>query len=427
MVKEISQKIYKDTFLVVISNVINYASTFVLAVFISRMLGVDVLGQFTYIFAFTAILSVITDFGFSTLLVRKVNEDRSNANNYIKKINLFKFIVGVVSVLILLIIIYFTSNSNFNLTFSAGIAAVIPKAIQLTYESSIRALLNQLVPAMIKSINSLIQLVIAYYLIFSKFHLFEILLMILLMEILTAIVFRYVNHALWKKQIGNISHAGKISLNGMRSLLKESSAFFGNSFLALSIPRITIIILGYISSAFAVGVFSAGFRFANGIGLISGALFNSYYPVMSHSETTNETKYELSKKFILYAFGAGFIAAIALFFLSNFLIDFTFKIEEAKPVLKILAFSVIPILVYTILISYLFSVHKERFMLVLYSIIWAVNIILSTILISAHNYIGAAIATIIVEYTLMITLLVKFYSLNYKKITNNLTVTTKAT
>jgi O-antigen/teichoic acid export membrane protein len=427
LVKELSRKIYKDTFLVVISNIINYSSTFVLAVFISRMLGVDVLGQFTYIFAFTAILTVITDFGFSTLLVRKVNEDKYNANTFVKEINLVKVIIGFISIILLLAVIYFISNGNFNLTFTAGISAVIPKAIQSTYESSIRALLNQLIPAIIKSINSLIQLSSAYYLIINKFHLFEILLMILVTETITAVVFRYVNKYLWSNQAEGIRLPEKISLSRVKLLLRESFPFFGKNFLSLSIPRITIVLLGYISSAYAVGVFSAASRFANGIGLISGALFNSYYPIISQPGTTDESKYELSRKFIFYAFGLGLFTSLGLFFLSGLLIDVTFKIEEAKPVLKILSFTVIPILVYTIIHSYLFTVHREKFILLLYSIVWAANIILSIVLISIHNYTGAAIATLLVEYSLMITLLIKFYSLNYKKIADKLTIITKAT
>lgn len=427
MVKELSKKIYKDTSLVAASNIVNYASTFILAVFISRMLGVEALGQFTYIFAFTTVFSVITDFGFSTLLVRKVNENRSKAWNLIKRINLIKIIIGNISVILLLTVIYFAARENFNFTFAAGIAVIIPKAIQSTHESAIRALLKQFLPAVIKSANSLLQLGAAYFLIINSFGLLEIFIMILLTEAATAIVLRYANSTVWKRYIIIPDRIGKKDLFSIKLLLRESWPFFGKNFLSHSIPRITVILLGYISSALALGVFSAASRFANGIGLISGALFNTYYPVVSHPDTTDNSKYELTGKFIFYAFGTGLLAAAALFFLSGPLIDFTFKIEEAKPVLKILAFTVIPILVYTVIHSYLFSIHKEKFILILYSSAWIANIVLSIILISLHNYTGAAIATIIVEYSLMIALLIKFYILNAEKRKKSIIVTSKVT
>ena len=410
MVKE--KKIFKDTFIVVAANLVNYAGTFVMAVRISRILGVTALGVFTFIFAFTAVLSVITDFGLSTLLIRKLNEDTSGIASYISKINYFKIITGSVSVILLLVIIYFFSPVYFNLIFAAGIAAVIPKAVQGTYESSIRALMNQAVPSIIKSTNTLVQLFFVYLLLVSRCRLLEVISMILGMEIITAFVFRFVNKVLWGDYGIDPSEKEKRSLQGMKGLLKESFPFFGNSFLALSIPRITVILLGYISFAASVGIFSAASRFANSIGLLSGALFNTYYPVMAHSETRAENKYSLTRKLCLYAFAAGLIIAGCLYIFSDFLIGITFKIPEAVPVLKILAFTVVPILTYTILQSYLFSVHKEKFILKLYSVLWTLNIILSIFLIKMHDFTGAAIATIIIEYLLLIAITVKFFTIN---------------
>lgn len=318
MVKE--KKIFKDTFIVVAANLVNYAGTFVMAVLIGRILGVTVLGQFTFIFAFTAVLSVITDFGLSTLLIRKMNEDTSGIALYLTKINYFKIITGSVSVVLLLAVIYFFSPAYFNLIFAAGISAVIPKAVQGTYESSIRALMNQAVSSIIKSTNTLVQLFFVYLLLVSRCGLLEVMAMILGMEIITALVFRFVNKVLWGDYGINTAEKEKRSLHGIKDLLKESFPFFGNSFLALSIPRITVILLGYISIATSVGIFSAASRFANSIGLLSGALFNTYYPVMAHSETGPENKYTLTRKLSLYAFGAGIIIAGCLYIFSDFLI-----------------------------------------------------------------------------------------------------------
>jgi O-antigen/teichoic acid export membrane protein len=394
------------------ANLVNYAGTFVMAVFISRILGVTALGEFTFIFAFTAVLSVITDFGLSTLLIRKLNEDTANISGYISKINLFKVTAGFISVLLLLTVMYFFSPVNFNLVFTAGIAAVIPKAVQGTYESSIRALMNQLVPSIIKSANTLVQLFFTFLLLVSGYRLLEVMVMILGMEIITALVFKFVNIVLWSDYGINTASEEKGLLKCIKDLLKESFPFFGNSFLALSIPRITVILLGYISFAPAVGIFSAASRFANSIGLLSGALFNSYYPVMAHSETSAENKYALTKRLSLYAFGAGLLIAGSLYVLSDFLINITFKIPEAVPVLKILAFTVVPVLTYTILQSYLFSVHKEKFILKLYAVLWSLNIIISVLLIKMSNFTGAAIASIIIEYALLAVIAFKFFTIN---------------
>jgi O-antigen/teichoic acid export membrane protein len=176
-----------------------------------------------------------------------------------------------------------------------------------------------------------------------------------------------------------------------------------------------------------VGVFSAASRFANSIGLLSGALFNSYYPVMVHSETSAENKYALTKKLSMYAFAAGLIIAVTLYLLSGFLISNTFRIPEAVPVLKILAFTVVPVLTYTILLSYLFSVHEEKFILKIYVFLWTLNIILSVILIKLNDFTGAAIAAVIIEYLLLIAVSIRFFTINSEAITGKIPVTNLST
>jgi O-antigen/teichoic acid export membrane protein len=407
LIKEHTNKIFKDTLLVVISNLVNYASTFVIAIFISRFLGVGPLGEFTLIFAFSAVLSVMADFGFSTLLIRKINENRHIALSYTAQINRFKLFSSIILIILLIMIFYFFSRENLSLTFAFGLLLIVPKAFQATYESSIRAKLNQKLPALIKSMNSLVQLILAYLLLNNGFMLYELFLMLLITETITAAVFRIIAFNLWKNELSKTASV-KPPVTFM-SLVKETLPFFGSNVLSFSIPRVTAILLGYIASASALGVFSAASRFAGGIGLLSGALFNSYYPLLSQKDADPLHKYLLTRRFLLFSFSGSLMIAAALFFLSDFLIKITFRIEGAVPVLKIMSFAVIPVLTYTVLQSYMLSIHKEKFILKVYSVIWLVHFVLGFILISNFSYTGAAITSIISEYLLMAVIVLGFF------------------
>lgn len=404
MIKEHTNRIIKDTLLTVISNLVNYVSTFIIAVFISRFLGVTPLGEFTFIFAFSAVLSVITDFGFSTLLIRKINENRHLALSYTAQINRFKLFSSMILIILLFIIFFFTSRENFNLTFVFGTLLIIPKAFQLTYESSIRAKLNQKLPALIKSMNSLVQLVLAYLLLYKGYGLFELFLMLLITEMANAGAFRIVSFSLWKNDVP-APVPGKSAVS-FRSLVLESLPFFGSNVLSFSIPRVTAILLGFLASASALGIFSAASRFAGGIGLLSGALFNSYYPVLTQKDADPLHKYLLTGKLSAFSFGAGLVISLVLFFLSDFLISITFRIPESVPVLKIMSFFVIPVFTHSVLQSYMLSVHKEKLLFKLHSFIWILNIIVGFILINEMSYTGAAITSLIIEYTLLIVLFI---------------------
>ncbi|HAX48465.1 MAG TPA: oligosaccharide flippase family protein [Ignavibacteria bacterium] len=406
--KQLTNKIFKDTFIVMISNIINYGGMFVLAVMITRFMDVDALGEFTYIFAVSSILAVISELGLSQLLIRKINAERAFIFSLVRNVNIFKIFISVCCVLLTSIIFYIFPGLDLNLTLIIGIAVIIPKTIQSTYDSSIRALQKQVMPSIIKSLNSLFQLIFAYFILVNSGSLLSIFIMILIMETLTMIVFYIMNKVLWNRSGILFSNPIPYSYSYIKPVLKESIPFFGSNFLALSIPRIIVILLGYLTNAASLGIFSAASRFANGVGLFSGALYNTFYPAMTNPDTPAREKHAIARKFTLYAFIAGLMISLAIYFLAEILIDLTFKIPEAVPVLKLLGFSVIPILTYSVIQSYLISAHYEKYILKTYTLVWLINIVLGIFSIHHHGYIGAAISNFIIEYIMLIVLFYKF-------------------
>jgi len=406
--KQLTNKIFKDTFIVMISNIINYGGMFVLAVIITRMLGVDALGEFTYIFAVSTILAVVSELGLSQLLVRKINAERTFIYSLVRNVNTFKIFISIGCVLLTSIIFYIFPGLNLNLTLIIGIAVIIPKTIQATFDSSIRALQKQATPSILKSLNSLLQMIFAYFILVNTGSLLNIFIMIIIMETLTMIMFYIINKILWNSSGIIFSDSIPYSYSYIEPVITESLPFFGSSFLALSIPRIIVIILGYMTNAFSLGIFSAASRFANGVGLFSGALYNTFYPAMTNPETPAGEKYALARKFTLYAFIAGLVISLAIYFFAEILIDLTFRIREAVPVLKLLGFVVIPVLTHSILQSYLFSLKFEKFIAYFYIILWIFNLISCLILVKFYGYWGAAISAFTFEYIVMITLFILF-------------------
>ena len=169
-----------------------------------------------------------------------------------------------------------------------------------------------------------------------------------------------------------------------------------------------MILLGYFSGTVSVGIYSAGSRFVNGIGLFSGALFNSFYPAISNIKNDLKMKADVTKKFITFAFILGSVITGLVFFLSEFLIELTFKTKESVIVLKILSFTMLPVLVYTITQSFLFSVYNEKFLMKILIIAWSLNIIISIILIIKFDYTGSAVALAFTEIFLMVAQVIKF-------------------
>ena len=417
MIKEYLNKIAKDTLWVLALNAANFSSLFVIAVFISRLMGVDELGRYTFIIAISSVLYMVSDFGLTTSLVRKIGGEKKNAYSFISDANSIKTFLGAATAIISLFAIYIFNRSNFNISLAAGIVVIIPRLYQTSYEASIRVFGFQKYPTIIRSMASLLQIILSYYAIQSGYGLDGIFILILFIEIITYYVFYFTNYIILSRKNIKIKK-NLFSAKSIFGKAKESSVLFFNNVLTFTMPRVNIILLEYISSTASVGIFSAGTRFTSGAGMISGALYNSVYPFIANLKEEKKTSYELARELIKYSFIIGAVISIALFFLSGILIDLTFKIEEAKPVLKIVAFSIIPLLVYTVIQTFMLSVFLEKFLLKIYTLIWLLNAAIGIFLIWKWSYTGAAIVTISMEYLLMFIQIIKFISIG-KKLNNN--------
>ncbi|HMS34971.1 MAG TPA: oligosaccharide flippase family protein [Ignavibacteria bacterium] len=415
MIKHYIKKISEGSLLVLILNAVSYAGSFILAVIVSRFLGIEVLGNYSLIFAFVLILGLVSDFGLSTLLVRKLVENKFNAKEIINSFNLIKISLSAVIIIAIFITAFLFYTKIYYPAFFIGIFLILPRTLMSTYEASIRSFLNQKYPVIIKSANSLLQLALSYYFLSAGYGLSAVMLCILIPDIITLLLLMLANNNVVGK-FNSESNSGKILKSDQTLkirfslILKESSVFFANNFLMLSIKGLNVILLGYFSTAAAVGIYSAGSRFVNGIGLFSGALFNSFYPAITNIKNDLKTKTELTKKFILYSFTLGLMITVPLYLFSGNLMELTFKSDDSVIVMKILSFTMIPVLVYTVTQSFLFSVYNEIFLTRILIIAWSLYIILSIILIKMYGYTGCASALTFTEIFLMITQLLKFKS-----------------
>ena len=415
MLKQHIKKISEGSLLVLILNAVSYVCSFILAVLISRFLGIEALGDYSLIFAFVLILGIVSDFGLSTLLVRKLGENKFKAKEIINNFNLIKIILSLVIIILIFItaILFFTKI--YYPAFFIGLFLILPRTLMSTYEASIRSFLNQKYPVIIKSANSFLQLALSYFILTKGYELSAVMLCILIPDVITLMMLMLANKKIidkfnLKNNSENILQSDQPLKEKFTLILKESSVFFVNNFLMLSIKGLNVILLGYFSTAVSVGIYSAGSRFVNGIGLFSGALFNSFYPAISNIKNDLKTKTELTKKFILYSFTLGLMITVPLYLFAGNLIELTFKSEDSVIVLKILSFTMIPVLVYTVTQSYLFSEYNEIFLTRILIVAWSLNIILSIILIKMYDYTGCAVALAFTEIFLMITQLLKFKS-----------------
>ena len=408
MIQYYLTKIVKDTGWVLILNSINYASTFIIALLVSRFMGIEQLGIYTFTVAVSSLIYLISDFGLTTLLVRRIGEYKSNVFRLISNVNVIKITLATACTGIFFAIGILFNIQNTGPALWLGIAASFPRLIQTTYEGSIRVFGMQRYPTIIRSVNSLLQIVFSLYAILLGYGLLGVFIVILILELITAVVFAHTNGTILFRNNIFPAKINKFPYDEMKNLFKKSSVFFIFSFLRFSSPAINIFLLEYIRSTAAVGIYSAGVRFVSGIGLFSGAVYSSFYPFISNLTSEVKIKYELTHKLLVYATLFGVFIISLIFIFSDILIDFTFKIEESKMILKILSFTVLPVIIFPVLQSYFFSSYYETFLLRIFITTWLLNLLLTFVLVNFYSYKGLALSTLIIEYILLLFLIIKF-------------------
>lgn len=93
----IKQTLIKNTFWLMLGEVISKVLLFINTVLITRYLGVSNYGKYSFAFAFVAFFSVFVDFGFDTLIARDIASNKKNAKKYINNILVIKFILGLIT------------------------------------------------------------------------------------------------------------------------------------------------------------------------------------------------------------------------------------------------------------------------------------------------------------------------------------------
>ncbi|MGH7203971.1 MAG: oligosaccharide flippase family protein, partial [Candidatus Levyibacteriota bacterium] len=103
--KSTKQTIIKNTFWLMGGEAISKLMIFFVTIWTARYLGVDGYGKFSFAFSFTALFSILIDFGFNTLTVREIAKDKLLAKIYIGNLLSIKILLSIISLFLTFIVI----------------------------------------------------------------------------------------------------------------------------------------------------------------------------------------------------------------------------------------------------------------------------------------------------------------------------------
>lgn len=393
-------RLSRNTLILLFSNGITAGLAFLLTILIGRGLGDAGLGRYAAIMAWILPLTILADFGISTLITRDVAEDRSRTENYIRQAVRWRWLLGGGLVLgIWISAPWMASDPKIVVGLRIASFLVLIDAIFSVYTAVWRAW-EIMWPILVLNTGLLsLQVGGAALAVWQDWGLNGVLAAVVLADLVqlgaTWLLWRW---RFWPHLQGGTPVPARF--------LKLAFPFAIGGVLTTLYARMIFLVLEIHTSAEVVGWFAAASRFIEAAKMPALALFGAIFPMMSALSFEPAQLRNLLKKVTAGLAVYGLIGAIVLNLLSSFLLDFAFgsAFENAVPMLMLLGWSLIPSLLRQNLAVVHYALHQEQQVNRIVLAVLPVQLIAGTLLIEKWGGRGAAWAFLCTENLLMVFL-----------------------
>ena len=378
-----------------VAEVISKGLQLLIFILLARYLGKNDFGLFSFGMAFALLITMISDFGLSTLLIREISRNKKLASKYITHASISKIVLSLFAILatyLFLEILNYSQEAKI-ITYILLTFAILQTYTDLYY-SIFRSFEKMHYDAIIKIVRMLLLSGMMFYSIKNNLG-------IVLASFafpLTEIIILTLTVSLVYKKFIKISFEFDSSFT--RRMLKSSSMFCLSIAFTGMFMFTDSIMLSKLKSSVDVGIYSAASN------LMLAAIFlpvmygNAIYPVISKfylsSKKSLKLAYERSFKYIVIL---GIFVSVMIYSLSDKIISILYGAEYSSSaiVLSILCWYLFLRFINVISGFTLSSINRQGSRALSQGIVALLNIILNFILIPKYGIFGAAFATVITE------------------------------
>src|SRR2546426_8398413 len=87
---DLLKKVARNSLILYSAEIINRTATFVFAIYAANILGSEAFGQLSFALTLLALVAIFSDFGLSTLLVKKVVQDKAQKDEQASRVLILK-------------------------------------------------------------------------------------------------------------------------------------------------------------------------------------------------------------------------------------------------------------------------------------------------------------------------------------------------
>ena len=390
------RRVAKNTLSLASAEVITKLLAFVMVIFIARHLQDVGFGKYSFALAFASFFAIVSDLGLSTLTIREVARDKSLAGKYLGNILLVKFVLSFVSFLLVVVsinLMHYPPDTTLAV-YIAG-ASVVVTSFNQFFISIFRAFEKMEYEALVRVVEKVVVFSLVMCLIYFGYGLIAIVSAFLISSVLS---FLFSGLIVFKK-FANPKF--EVDFSFLKNAIKDALPFGLTAIFVVIYFRIDTVMLSVMEGDAVVGWYNAAYNIIAGLNaVIAGSIAGVSYPLMSRYFKTadgNLKKIYVQLLQVLFATGLFISIFVTIFSAEIIQILYGYEYSNSAMALKVLIWSFFIICISTISSTLLYSINKQKIVMIGTGLGAILNIVLNLILIPHYSLVGAAYATVVTE------------------------------
>ncbi len=400
----VARRVAKNTVFLSIGQIVWTLFSIALLLFSARILGVEDFGYYTFAFAFVLLFSILTDFGFDNVVVRELARNPKLVGKYVQNLLAIKLLFSLVAFLaitaILLMwnlppyVVYSTLLLGLYVIFNS--LSSLPKCVFRSFE-------KMQYEALLTGLSKFLALAFGIPLLVLGYGLLGLAFAFFLAGFITLLVSFFL-------MVSKFTPLGiQFDFQFWKSVILESLPFALTAFFSTFSGKITTVLLGLLQSNLSVGIYSAAYKFLEGLTALPTLIVLPVYPLLSRYFISSKTELEKTYYFtfkLLFVFVLPLSFGVSLLAAPFIHLLYGAAYAESVPVLQILIWSIFFTFLTAVSQSVVFAANQQA-KIAGYALVSAiVNVIVCLALIPLYASLGAAVAVL---FSAMVLFAFSFY------------------
>ena len=376
---------------------------FFYTIFLARNLGVGDFGLYTVALSFFSLVSTSADFGFNQFLIREIVRGKSNIFSLLWNIAILRLVVSSILFTIFALILYALDSDSLRVSLSLlAILAVLPQGVALTLDGAFVALRKLQYSAISSLIVSFTTAILGVFLVIAGFGPIGAVNALILGQVIYLIVLIILFNNLKPFRIF------PVDLSIIKKIILGSLPYGILGVIGFLSFRLDTIILSYFRGNFETGIYGVAYKFLDAVVFIPTILALASFPIFVKTLNTDLiTVKKIYSKNLKISLTLGLaIMVLYLMILPEIVRVILPDYSSSIQLIQILALSIPFIFMHIPLNQLLLSSEKYLKQLILiYSVLFSINIILYLTFIPLYGTKAAAWVTVLSEFSTFLTLL----------------------